>query len=93
MAVFEGDYSENKAIGQFEEKQFGHYFEYRLSEGKAPLQGDYGLMHGLLHEVAMGDGSVRFANVKKTVAYICIDEDDTGKPIMEKWAIKTIWSK
>ena len=92
MAVFEGDYSENKAIGQFK-NEFGHYFEFRISEGNAPLQGDYGLRHGFQHEVAVGDGSVRFANVKKTVAYICIDEDDTGKPVVEKWKIKTIWAK
>jgi hypothetical protein len=26
--------------------------------------------------------------VKKTVAYIVIDEDDCGKPVIEKWQLK-----
>lgn len=30
----------------------------------------------------------RYANVKKTVAHIVIDEDDYGQPVIEKWSIK-----
>lgn len=30
----------------------------------------------------------RYANVKKTVAYIVVDEDDCGQPVIEKWSIK-----
>lgn len=29
----------------------------------------------------------RYANVKKTVAYIVVDEDDWGQPVIEKWNI------
>jgi hypothetical protein len=93
MAVFRGSYSENRAIGQFQEKECGKYFEYRLSDGTAPIQGSYGLDHGFKHEIAMCDGSVRFANVKKTVAYVVVNEDDFGMPIVEKWQIKQIWQK
>lgn len=30
----------------------------------------------------------RFANIKKTVAYVCVDEDENGKPILDKWLCK-----
>ena len=66
-------------------------FEYRVSEGKAEGQGVWGIENGFKYEIAICDGSVRFANVKKTVAYICIGEDECGKPIIEKWKIKHIW--
>jgi hypothetical protein len=29
-----------------------------------------------------------YALVKKTVAYIVVDEDDTGRAVIEKWRIK-----
>lgn len=67
-------------------------FEYRVSEGKAEGQGTWGIENGFKHEIAMCDGSVRFANIKKTVAYICTGVDDMNKPVVEKWPIKRIWS-
>ena len=67
-------------------------FEYRVSKGEAEGQGTWGIEHGFKHEIAMCDGSVRFANVKKTVAYICTGIDDMYKPVVEKWNIKQIWS-
>jgi hypothetical protein len=68
-------------------------FEYRVSEGKAEGQGTWGLENGFAHEIAICDGSVRFANVKKTVAYVCVDQDECGKPVVEKWNIKHNWSR
>lgn len=70
---------------------FGN-FEYRVSKGDAPFQGEWGIENGFKYEIAIFDGSVRFANIKKTVAYVCIGEDDDGKPIVEKWKIKQIWT-
>lgn len=93
MAMFEGSYSENKAIGAFREKDFDKLFEYRLSEGNTPLQLNLFKDLGFIHEIAMSDGSVRFANVKKTVAYVVIDEDINSQPIIEKWQIKQIWQR
>jgi hypothetical protein len=97
VAIFEGTYTDNKATGEFRETEFGKFFEYRISEGNAPLQGKWGIENGFKHEVAMCDGSVRFANVKKTVAYICTDVDYTDDgieiPLIEKWKIKHIWMK
>ena len=34
------------------------------------------------------DRGYRYATVKKTVAYVVIDEDDNGEPVIEKWNIK-----
>ena len=83
----------NCAIGEFIIPEFKTRFEYRISTGDAPIQGDWGIQHGFAHEIAMYDGSVRFANVKKTVAYVVIGEDGDCKPIVEKWKIKHIWKK
>ena len=86
-------YTTNKPVGEFKEKEFGHYFEYRLSDGTASGQGTWGIDNGFIHEIAVCDGSIRFANVKKTVAYVVVDEDKNGKPVVEKWNIKHMWRK
>ena len=43
------------------------------------------------HKIWVGDhiGSpYRYGLVKKTVAYICVDEDEFGLPVVEKWNLK-----
>jgi len=30
----------------------------------------------------------RYANVKKTVAYVCVDVGECGAPVIEKWQLK-----
>jgi len=89
MAYFQTD----GAIGQFIIPEFGTQFEYRNSNGTAPGQGDWGIKNGYPHEIAICDGSVRFAIVKKTVAYVVIDQDENGLPVVEKWTIRHIWKK
>lgn len=89
MSVFNGSYEDNNACGSFKNTQYGTHFEYRVSKGLAPNQGDWGIKNGFKHEIAVCDGSVRFANVKKTVAYVLVDEDDNGDLVIEKWAIST----
>ena len=84
MPTFKEFYS---ATGEFKEKKFGHCFEYR------PTFDSWAKSKGFEFELAAGDGSVRYANIKKTVAYVCIDESDDGTPITEKWSIKTLWVK
>lgn len=93
MSIFKGSYEENNACGEFKIVEFGTHFEYRVSKGNAEGQGDWGLKNGFMHEIAVCDGSVRFANVKKTVAYVAVDEDDEGNPVIEKWLIKHTWMK
>lgn len=40
-----------------------------------------------IHKIWVGDG-YRYGTVKKTVAYVCVDEDQFGLPVVEKWEIK-----
>jgi hypothetical protein len=72
-------------VGSFVEKDFGKTHEYSLI-------GDD--MFGLLwmgeeypHKLWTLDG-FRYANIKKTVAYIIVDEDEYGLPVVQKWDIK-----
>jgi len=36
----------------------------------------------------INDSGWRYANVKKTVAYVVVDVDGNGQPVIEKWSIK-----
>lgn len=68
-------------IGEFQEADHGSYFTYKATNDKWAVENGYS------HEIDVLDG-VRFANVKRTVAYVVIDEDADGKPVVEKWFIK-----
>lgn len=72
--------------GCFLEKDYGKPFEYGIrvhdfSNGFASLS-------DFPHIVFIGNRSFRYAKVKKTIAYIVVDQDDNGKPVVEKWDIK-----
>ena len=75
-------------IGVFVEKDTGNYFEY--SNNNEPMN----VMEDFPHKVWVGGKGVcgmsgfRYANVKKTVAYIAVDEDEFGLPVIEKWYLK-----
>lgn len=73
--------SNKENIGEFQEADIGCYFTYRRTDDFWALQ------HGFLYEIDVLDG-VRYANVKKTVAHVCTDEDAEGKPVVDKWKIK-----
>jgi len=52
-------------IGSFIEKEFKHEFTYRNTKD------EWAIAQGYKHEIDVGyNGDVRFANVKKTVAYV-----------------------
>lgn len=70
-------------IGQFTEKERGNYFEYSLNEEQV-FEG-----YEFPHRVWVGGPGhgYRYALVRKTVAYIVIDEDEYGKPVTEKWQL------
>jgi len=78
-------------IGNFVHKN-GNNFEYSLNEE----QDDYSksLVEDYPHKVWVGslqiggDSGWRYANVKKTVAYIVTDEDEWGGPVVERWFLK-----
>lgn len=71
--------------GQFKEKDFGNHFEF-IEEVD-----DWGRAIGATHTVYVGHDQVRYARILKTVAYICVDEDENCQPVWEKWNIKTLW--
>ena len=76
-------------IGQFVEREVGNYFEFSINDDM-----DQPNYYKFPHKVWVGGGGVagmtgyRYAEVKKTVAYIVVDEDDCGDPVIEKWQIK-----
>ena len=69
--------------GCFDNSETGAVFEYAT---RAPSNGDWAA--DCPHIVFMSDGSPRYATVKKTVAYIVVDEADNGHPVAERWPIK-----
>ena len=69
-----------KPIGRFIEKETGIPFEYSLNDDALPFAENFP------HKVWVLDG-YRYANVKKTVAYIVLGEDDLGQPVVTKWDI------
>lgn len=74
--------------GCFRHAETGKDFEYRKSAGNHC---------GMPHEVFVGPGEgydmIRYAKVLKTVAYVVVDEDDYGAPVIEKWPVKSIWAR
>lgn len=34
-------------------------------------------------------GDIRYCNIAKTRAYVVVDEDVNGNPVIEKWVLKT----
>ena len=82
--------------GRFEEKDFGHLFEYIRLDPDNPHHA-YDISIGATHQVYVGpwctpqpdiDRGTRAAIVKRTVAIVAVDEDDMGRPVWEKWQIK-----
>lgn len=83
MANFSTDIDYRTIAGEFD-NGFAR-FEYR-SNTRTDLS-------DMPHEIAMSDGSFRFARVLKTVVYIVVDEDEFGAPVVEKWDVKAIWAR
>ena len=73
-------------LGEFVEKDYGKTFTYRKNTGYNP--------YNLEHEVDVLDG-YRYATVKKTRAYVVVDEDTEGNPVFETWVLKkhTVYEK
>ena len=67
-------------LGSFVEKDVRGMHEY--SPNTDEMTGSWDFPH-ILHTL---DG-YRYARVLKTVAYIAVDEDEYGQPVVEKWNI------
>lgn len=80
-------------IGCFTEKEFGKRFTYKMNN-ELHLHPDLktGRNTQYPHLVVVGPNAdqVRRALVKKTVAYVVVDETENGF-VIEKWQIKRNW--
>ena len=72
-------------LGEFVEKDYSMCFHYSVNDDM-----DMPDFAKYPHKVWVGGlgQQYRYAEVKKTVAYIVTDEDEYGKPVVEKWFIK-----
>ena len=78
--------NELNRVGEFIEKSVGNGFTYGVNKDEW-LKNEY--PHIVYVNDAEGHGSgYRYAKVLKTVAYIVVDEDEYGKPVVEKWKLK-----
>lgn len=83
----------DQIVGAFTEKSAGNWFEYEKNSEDTEFGSEYP------HKVWVGnpipglESGWRYAKVLKTVAYIVVDEDEYGKPVTEKWFIKSKWCK
>ena len=72
-------------LGEFVEKEIGNYFHW--SENNHCFMDFHKDFPHLVWVGGLGQ-QYRYAEVLKTVAYICVDEDECGLPVVEKWEIK-----
>ena len=75
-------------IGQFVERDTGNYFEYSHNDDPISMCEDFPHKVWVGGEGVCGMRGYRYAIVKKTVAYVCVDEDEFGLPVLEKWHLK-----
>jgi hypothetical protein len=77
-------------IGCFTEKDHGQYFEYSNNTDRVENCSEWCCFPHLVWvgDTAGGAPGYRYATVKKTVAYIVVDEDESGRPVIEKWQLK-----
>jgi len=69
-------------LGSFYEKTENNIFEFSANENDKPVWSEYPI------KVWVSKNAFRWAKVLKTVAYIVVDEDAIGMPVVEKWDIK-----
>ena len=70
--------------GCFTHKEFGTYFEFSAATTaeSAWTEPQYNM------KVWVGGHHWRLAQVLKTVVHVIVDEDQYGRPILERWPIK-----
>lgn len=81
----------NNLAGYFTEKDYGRPFEYKMNPEfvlHPDMKTGRNVQYPHLVFVGPNGDEVRRAFVKKTVAYVVVDEIDTDKYVIEKWNIK-----
>ena len=69
-------------VGEFQHAETNVWFTYEYTIDPWAVKTSY------KYQIHMSDGSVRYANILKTVLYVAVDEDEYGKTVEEKWYIK-----
>lgn len=76
-------------VGAFQEKDTGNWFEFSINNDVLN-----NINEDFPHKVwtgsagVCGDRGYRYANVMKTRVVVCVDEDEFGLPVTEKWYTK-----
>lgn len=78
--------------GCFTHKDHNTFFEFSTAPADEQFFGDYYDSKVWVHAVPDTAGAYRLARVKKTVAYVIVDEDENGNPVVEKWMLKKFQS-
>jgi len=83
------DRGDGSIIGCFRERDTDNLFEFSHNQDLSEVWA-YGFPHKIwVTEPRDGvDSGYRYGIVKKTVAYLAVDEDEYGRPVIEKWRIK-----
>jgi len=80
---------DSSILGSFFEKSEGEIFEFSKNLNDTPFVDVVEYPHLVwVTSPSAFDSGYRYANVKKGIAYIVVDEDDEGNPVIEKWDIK-----
>jgi hypothetical protein len=70
-----------RELFKFKEKDYGHEFVYSNNETPCTF-GDFP------HTIYLDDANTtRNARILKTVAYVAVDENEFGQPVVERWQI------
>jgi hypothetical protein len=82
------DTGDGSIAGSFYEKDCGNFFEFSHNQYLSEVWA-YRFPHKIwVTTPADGiDCGYRYGIVKKTVAYLAVDEDEFGEPVMQKWQI------
>ena len=76
-------------VGAFQEKDTGNWFEWSINNDVLN-----NINEDFPHKVwtggagVCGDQGYRYAHVMKTRVVVCVDEDEFGLPVVEKWYTK-----
>lgn len=82
-------HGDGSIIGSFYEKSCGNFFEYASNPAADSWVDANEYPHRVfVKENPVNDSGWRYARVLKTVAYVVVDEDDYGRPVVEKWKLK-----
>tara|TARA_B110000503_G_scaffold14278_1_gene19486 strand:- start:2376 stop:2669 length:294 start_codon:yes stop_codon:yes gene_type:complete len=80
-------YGDSSILGCFYEKDSDHLFEYSANKEEMTDEWEFPHLIWVSHN-AVGMNNYRYGIVKKTVAYVAVDEDEFGLPVLEKWNLK-----